>query len=943
MKVKVELYINDQLVDIENEEKFAQQFAITYSFSDLSEPDKIVDTYSKTINLPGTSTNNKIFANIWKLDSDNIMMFNPSQMSDFRILLNSELWQTGTVQLKSITQSKGVLSYNITLFGKITQIMSILLNGDIEDDKSKLLRNLNFPTKLRHPLTKSTIASLFDGTYYNGSIYINDYLRYIPCQNGTYEDFDNAKKLSFRHIYEEESGSIGKYYTCVPYMFVENRINSQVISNDSGDQQFDEYMTHEYRVEYQRPALKINKLIEQIISDASTDASIYLDSSFFNDSNPYWNDTWLTLSQYTTEEDRGEIIGGTDYYSEVYVDTDTTSVTWELPYYQKDGVIQIFAEDSSTTIYFGNITGQKTVSLEFLIKVDVMSDIYLSKGQYTNAPAYINGYCSVLNDSFSKSFTYNAWNVQAKAHQIEGSSDVYSTPHTFPWYYGITNIPTATIYPLNKASISTTYYNFAVYNGTNENYPNNKYVYTLHNNDIQNRLMTSYKPIDDPNLYFKPFKCNIDVSSLDNTGTISIKVSNIDHRFVYINDGYVARQNKTLPVILTLRPVYKPTGEVYGNQANNYYPKQYGWTGNDADITYDFAIRSGVTVTTKDMLDTTTTQGQILLDYCKLLGILFETDNLGNVYLKTRNKFFENYKILDWSDKVDYSKKIEILPLTFDTRMYEMKLKDGESYYEDKYRDEFGIDYGEKRINTGYAFNSEPKQLFNVGMIQSVIANEPSRFYYIDNMTITSYPTSGIPLPCYFKKDGDVKTASSGKYGLLFSNGYTSVGVQTFISEDSSLMMLDDASTNGGSMCWLEPATGDAYLDSFKTSIDRLPLYTTHKDNVSWDLGYPRISYDKYTTSTYSPETCLFSRFWESYITEIYNVNNKIMTCKVKLTWNDMIEFSFRNFVSINGTLWHVNKIKNFNPLSDDPVEVELIKVTNIEAYISGQRYNDII
>ena len=56
-----------------------------------------------------------------------------------------------------------------------------------------------------------------------------------------------------------------------------------------------------------------------------------------------------------------------------------------------------------------------------------------------------------------------------------------------------------------------------------------------------------------------------------------------------------------------------------------------------------------------------------------------------------------------------------------------------------------------------------------------------------------------------------------------------------------------------------------------------------------------------------------------------------------------MIEFSFRNFVSINGTLWHVNKIKDFNPLSDDPVEVELIKVTNIEAYISGQRYNDII
>ena len=34
----------------------------------------------------------------------------------------------------------------------------------------------------------------------------------------------------------------------------------------------------------------------------------------------------------------------------------------------------------------------------------------------------------------------------------------------------------------------------------------------------------------------------------------------------------------------------------------------------------------------------------------------------------------------------------------------------------------------------------------------------------------------------------------------------------------------------------------------------------------------------------------------------------------------------------------NINKINNYNPLSDTPTEVEMIKVTNIDAYVNGQK-----
>lgn len=972
MKVEVTLKINGQEVDIVNSEQFAQQFAITYSFSDLYEPDKVTDTYSKSLTLPGTARNNKIFGHIWKLDSNNITQFNASLLSDFELYLNNELWQSGTVQLQEITVKDNVISYKIVLFGNVTKVMSMLLNSDIDDESNKLLRSLKYPSKLRHSLTHNMLYMMWNSSYYTSQIYLNDYMQYVPCQNGLYDNFDSSKKLTvtWPWLTGDTPGQDSEhpYLTCTPVVYTEtnygsNDGNNHITIASSEDQEFDEYAMRQWRVEYQRPAMKMNKLIEQIVADASTDASIGLDSDFFNSNNPYWYNTVMTLSQYTTDSDEGEVTASFDTYSTKYLGTNETYTSWDIAFTQQAGTVTLFDNDSSTVFYTGALSGTKKLSLEFQMKVSVMSDIQLTRGQYTNEPYYLNGsYTGSTGSSLNlSSWNRRTWGVSAVAYS--GGFNANSTPYTNGAYDSSVH---SGIYGYNFVGKNITGYRYVynswAYETYNSNYPNYPYQYTMINGDVK-EIFKSYTPTNDSKYYWKPFKLDIDFSSLDGNGVIKIWLEDIFHSFIGLNDGNTVRYTgRTLPVLVSIKGITVAPSSASSSTLNNYYPYSYGYTGVGASASYNFAIRSGdnsagqysgiapSTVTTDDMFDTTTTQGDILLNYTKLLGLIYDTDKNGNITIKSRNSFFSNYEVFDWSNKVDYSKEIKIKPIPFNTRYLEMKYKSGDTYYENKYSGEFGLDYGEKKINTGFAFNSQTTQLLDTIFTNTVVASEPraeygTEFRYVGKAVPDNYygfvkkiwDVSPASLPCYFSKDGDKKNKVDGKYNLLFDLGRQSN--PGHITVDSSVMLADDASTNGGQYCWVDCVTGSGIsaFENLWMDTTYTHLFSTHYENYSWDIGYPRLSYDGNTTDTYPSGSTVYSRFWDTYISEIYNVKNKILTCYVKLSWIDILNFHFKDFVTINGVLYHPNKLINVNPLSDDTVQVEFIQVQNIDAYTSGQ------
>lgn len=907
MKLNIELYIDGQKVDIVNSEEFAQQFALTYSFSDLYEPDKLTDTYSKTISVPGTDNNNKIFGNIWRIDSDNMTEFNPSLLSTFEICLNGEVWQTGSVQLTEITIDNGTVMYSIVLYGSITRVMSLLLNGDLEDPSNKLLRSLHYPYDLRHRLFCNMMYMMWDGQYYTGNIYLNDYMNYVPAQNGLHDNFDNSKRLTY------SSGT----YSVSPYLAYSSSV-------DSGELEFDEWQTGEYRVEYQRPAMRMDKLISQIVSDASLDASIRLDPSFFNSNNPYFGQTYMTLSQYTTDSDEGTVDASSASVFHIPLTPEEDSAVVDLEFHQVDGTYQVFSQDTSTLVAFGQISGNKTISLEFMIGVSALYPTDLQNLLLIPVNSGISYPTSISNLVSPK------WEVRARA--FSGGYTAWSRPHT------VSGVPAdMNQYITGKehnVSGRNTYFNFMQRNGMY----GTKYKYTMYQNGTK-RLYPSYTDKWEGKKYFyKPFKLDIPCSNLSDDGRIELYITDVTHEFAVVTGTTAQTSYRNCDVLVSIIPI--PNGTDYTD--NDYYPAAYGWTGNSATFSYDGAVRSNTVVTTKDMFDNTTTQGEILLGYTKLLGCIYDTDKLGNITIMPRNKFFENYRILDWSGKVDYSRSRVIKPLTFDTRNLEMKYNNGSTYYEKKYKGEYGLEYAEKKINTGYQFNSETKQLMETPFTSTVMAADPRYRYTIkDTGRIdASLLDESTPFAALYDREGNTKTKTEGKYNLMFRNGKTTMPYTVYITEDDP-HMVSDGVEGAGQYCWLDCSNSIFSNIAYpKTSI---PNYTTHYGNVSWDIGYPRISYEGASASSYPSTSTVYSRFWESYISEIYNVSNKIMTCYVTLEWTDMMNFSFCDFVTINGTLWHVNKIINYNPLSDDPTQVELIRVSNIDAYTSGQRYDDIV
>lgn len=68
---------------------------------------------------------------------------------------------------------------------------------------------------------------------------------------------------------------------------------------------------------------------------------------------------------------------------------------------------------------------------------------------------------------------------------------------------------------------------------------------------------------------------------------------------------------------------------------------------------------------------------------------------------------------------------------------------------------------------------------------------------------------------------------------------------------------------------------------------------------------------------------------WRNYLNEIFNYNNKKVTCYVRMSYPEFINFKFNQLLIIDGSQFLVNKIIDFNPNSDEPTKVELIQISN--------------
>ena len=836
------------------------QLNITYSFSSLTSPTTIADNYSKTITLPGTANNNKIFGYIYKFEreitnaSDILgVNYNPSKRVSYDLVVNDILYQSGWMKLNKITQQLGDIKYEITLYGDISNFLYKLSNGDVDDAENKLLYSLSFPNNLSHQISKDTLKSFIDN-----SNSLAGYMTYIRANNGLYDEFESSK-----HLTKDASGNY-------------------VVTDILDGLEFDELQKRECRSYYQRPALSVKGIFDRIKHD-ETEFQLNLDESFFKDSNPYYSKSYMTLPLLSQYESSESVIG-------------TNRNNYRN---QANSAQVIIYEDDEDGIFYnsyinlGKIPGNKDIILEYEV------------GLYTE----------ITDASYSAITTEYRRFIPVPG--IDGGA--FNTMGIFKPVGSSEGFP---IYDFREQIYSLGNPTFRVIGRSGWCRWDLSNVYPLYKNASEVR----YFPVRNYLIYGNT------VMEMNNArGQISI--------VMYVPTKlYCVELSKyfTATTTVYIRPITKaPSGNV---NLNNYYPASYGFTGKDITIVAKQAVRSYYEINKGNLLDKETTQSQFLIDYAKLFGLIFDTDKKGNITLKTRNKYFEDYKILDWSNKLDYNQPIETNPLSFDTRYLTFKYGNSGGKYEDLHYNKYGIDYGELKINTGYQFNNDSKSIFEPIFQNTVISKEIDRFI-VNNATVIER-NSELEIPAYFSRGESNREAIDTKFNLLFDNGIKSLtGNDTYwLSDDTSMYMLNE-DIGGGEYCWLDCNNTTNlqvtlpmnYYRQFST------LYNEGNTICSFDIRRPRENYAKWNSVTYPNNVDIYSQFWQNYLNEIYNVNTKEISAYFKLSFNDMNTFSFKNFIVIGDALFHPIKIENYNPLANSTTKVTLVKVNDINNYIAGQ------
>lgn len=318
MRRKISLYIGNLLADMDE-----QSFVLfNYTMEELSNPTIVRNSFSKSITLPGTANNNKIFGHIYRLDRitqyGNEMtgpQFDVMRRTPFVIYNElNEVVESGYAKLDKVSKKGSQISYHITLFGGLGSFFYALM---YDEQGSKLsLGSLRY--KLSNGLYTSFLGNLGQVGGYemlkdawrylqnpegydlpSADCWWADILNFAPCYNGAPDKFSADKALvdssSFENVPSGVLGDDGK----TQYSTKTGAGSLLMLFGNSHD----EWEIRDLRWYLQRPVFRIKALFDAICDKENNGGyEVELSPHFFNEQNHLYWDAWMTLPLIASEE-----------------------------------------------------------------------------------------------------------------------------------------------------------------------------------------------------------------------------------------------------------------------------------------------------------------------------------------------------------------------------------------------------------------------------------------------------------------------------------------------------------------------------------------------------------------------------------------------------------------------------------------------------------------
>lgn len=252
-----------------------------------------------------------------------------------------------------------------------------------------------------------------------------------------------------------------------------------------------------------------------------------------------------------------------------------------------------------------------------------------------------------------------------------------------------------------------------------------------------------------------------------------------------------------------------------------------------------------------------------------------------------------NAAYLDWTYKVDRSKPVRLRPMSeLNGRYFEYKYKSDSDYYNDQYSKKYTEGYADRIEDTGFEF-AKDKQTAEI-----IFASTPLVGY--SGLTDKVYPTI---LKITNQGGQEIEDATEHVIRIMQVKKITDVTSYTVKNGNTTLSTL---TTYG---------------------------YAGHLDDpdvpaADINFGSPKELY--FTLSTDYPAANLFNGYWSDYIAEITDKDSKVMSCNVKLNDMDIYSLDFSKLIYIDGSLWRLNKVSDYNPMTDETTKCEFLKVIEL-------------
>lgn len=941
--MKLQLFIEDQELDLTG----AEVFPLNKTFENLFNPTDIIVDYSKSINVPITLNNNKILGNSYRLDrailvnnTTNIGMYlDPNKRIPMKLVYNNEVVLDGYAKFVSSTSSIKNNYYTLNLFGVLGDIFNKLRNVAVSiEDVDETLENPEQYVINDYSLDHSdNTPTIFDNSFVADSWqyddintghpsgdYVNNIYGAAPTYCGFYPDFESNRvqwtdtqssliedelRETWKQKYYANNGIDPEKPTDAQKEQAETWVDGLDPSGFVGDG-FRDYQMGDYRAYKQRPFIYFNKLL-YMFKDKLEELSNYkleLDTNWFNANNPYWAKLCYMFDFLQKDGDE-------NYQSLNLIEPSQIRINQSISQndtnrnYIYSRTIRMGITGSTTTT--GLITNPFNLSMDLLLDKSLksFSDVYT----YANeSEIRLWKWVGIKVDISCGNSTHTFYSSGSSLSYFESVSDLYNGGlWVTDWSF-----PTADNYlPLLQATDNMV-------------------------EGWQNRLDTvewfHYIPI--PAMAFEgAFEVGDEMTITVSLGTRTALGSSSDADRVgrSLFHGSNSTRNDDIGVSINIYGNNTGTGIVEGELSINVLPITY------RNPWYNVPVGLKSFYKKEDPLF------NVILEYTKMFGLVWSVDySTQTIKLQRREELFKNYQIEDWSSKLDKSHDMIVEPVAFPTKYIRFGYDETDGYRYSSYKESYNVEYGDKIVKTGYEFNSDDANLLE-GLSPSMSSNRNFITYmdalHWDTLSNLKATTDYIQrLECADKDNA--APIQSCKWCLRGKNvGSNDIDKKCYITNDTPLMLAE------GKSYYIDPRAIAAGYIEYPIAITHygLPLFSpvykdtnlnfsTYNTYYSCLFNTPYVDYTADKSFLNAKGRTIYDLFWNQFINERYNVQNKKVTAYFNLDVVDYNLFKFNKFVSIENQLFMVNKIIDFNPTNNKSTKCELIQIYNPNSYTNS-------